>query len=323
MAKGIEPKGLEILVVVVTWNSARFIRNWLNSVQRLANGNDEVKPVAYVVDNGSSDGTAGILTQPQWSKLIKDIHWLPRNYGFNAAQNIAFRKIMATGKYKYVATLNHDATAEPSWLEELSRVAVQSNDQDGVGMLSGPISDTVDRPVMSSGGHTFCGHNGKVYDIHWGDSIDSCDSLDGKDTVFVPCFAAALWRVEMLREVGLPDSEQFMYYDDIELGFKARLNRWTGKFVKGAIAHHPIPTKRAEPHLIECQLRGRVASIARYYPKPEREQALERVKAESGTQWEMVQRTSTLISEFSDTDRRRVFDAWTDRNRTCSLNRRR
>jgi len=282
-------------------------------------------PNASVMDNGSSDGTAGILTEARWRDLIADIHWLPRNYGFNAAQNIAFREIMAAGKFEFVATLNHDATAEPNWLDELYGAAQQRKNSKKVGMLSGPILDTENRNVISSGGHTFCGHNGKAYDIHWSDSRDSCDSLDDKDNdnVFVPCFAAALWRVEMLREVGLPDSEQFMYYDDIELGFKARLNEWTGKFVKGAIAHHPIPTKRAEPHLIECQLRGQVASIARYYPKPEREQALERVKAESGTQWEMAQRTSTLTSEFRDADRRRVFDAWTDRNRTCSLNRRR
>jgi GT2 family glycosyltransferase len=58
------------------------------------------------------------------------------------------------------------------------------------------------------------------------------------EEVFFPSGCAALYRREMLEEVGLFDEDFFAYGDDTDLGLKGRLAGWKCLYVPRAVVHH-------------------------------------------------------------------------------------
>ncbi|UEC41748.1 MAG: hypothetical protein METHSR3v1_2460001 [Methanothrix sp.] len=59
------------------------------------------------------------------------------------------------------------------------------------------------------------------------------------EEVFGACAGAALYRREMLDEIGLFDEDFFLYLEDVDLAFRARLAGWKCLYVPGArVIHH-------------------------------------------------------------------------------------
>src|SRR6185436_15150615 len=56
--------------------------------------------------------------------------------------------------------------------------------------------------------------------------------------VFSPCAAAALYRRDVLAAVGGFDESLFCYFEDIDLGFRLRLEGHRCLYVPGAVVHH-------------------------------------------------------------------------------------
>ncbi len=61
---------------------------------------------------------------------------------------------------------------------------------------------------------------------------------DQAEEVFAGCGASLLIRREMLDEVGLLDDDFFMYYEDIDLAWRARLRRWRVFYAPQALVRH-------------------------------------------------------------------------------------
>ncbi len=269
----------EIPIVVVTWNAGpKFIR-WLDTVEKLElPPSYRVRPM--IVDNGSSDNTAVLIGKAISDGAIRqsDVNWLPANYGFAKAQNVVFRRLIVEGTCPLVATLNEDATAEPSWLCRLLEVASVKSSAEKIGMWGGPIySPETAQKVVSSAGHWIRWKDAACLDVDWNVYVDSSmlRCFEAGFEPFSPCFAASLWSVEMLKDVGLPDSEQFLYYDDVDLAYAARLRGWRARFVKTAIAFHPVPRKKPRGSLVwRHQQKGRLGIVCRYLPDQERTRIL-------------------------------------------------
>lgn len=306
---------VEVPVVVVTTNAERHLPNWIASVQALRS--DRVCPVPCVADNGSWDRTAPILWEAISDNQINrsDVFWLRRNEWFNSAQNYAFRVLGARNKYRYIATLNEDATADPGWLDGLVSVALNSEAR--FGMFCGPIL-TPDRKRISSAGHCLRGLDGAFLDVDYGllSTWPTLKSNAPDYEPFSPCFAASLWSVGLLKAVGFPDNDQPIYYDDVELAYKARICGWSARFVPEAIAQHPLPRKATQPQRLAAQRRGRLAVVARYFPDPERSRILGAVDGEIVATVENETESLFLRQPaWGDASaRERVFEWWKDRN---------
>jgi len=258
---------IQVPILTVTTNEDEHLKKWLKCVESL--GTDTVKPLPCVADNASSDGTVGVIWEAIRSRRLspENVLWLHSNHGFPAAQNQLIRQLGTHGQYRWFATLNIDASAKPDWLSRLVEFADKTTDK--VGMWGGPIY-VPESDRISSAGHAFKG-NGKVYDIDR-NATDHLLSTGAGFEPFCPCFAASLWSFEMVKEVGLPDSGQFLYYDDVELGFKARILGWRAGFVKDAIAYHRLPNEKKtvdRQRQLQLQLRGRLLMILRYLPDAE------------------------------------------------------
>jgi GT2 family glycosyltransferase len=271
-----------------------------------------------MVDNGSYDVSVGYIYDAIDDGFIEreNVLWLPINVGFTVAQNYAFKILRGRRKYAYYAFLNIDATADSNWLINLYNAA-QQDILNKIGMWSSLILQPNNKEKVSSVGHWFSSENGKCYDIDWNlpKSSKNCHFTKSTFEPFGPCFAAALISTEMLYNVGLPDNEQFLYYDDIDLAFKARLNEWKCHFVSNAIAFHPLPGSRKSYHAaIPYQIEGQLMLVLRYFPEPERTKILSNL---SPNQKEIIQRISTSrrLPFSTEKNRRKVFNYWADKNK--------
>jgi len=112
MNKGSKP---EVSVIILTWNSEKYIGNCINSVFIDA-GFSGIKIEVIVVDNGSNDGTIEILEKLQ-KKYYKDLEVLKlrKNYGTTISRNMGIRK--SAGKYIFI--LDSDTEVQPGTMAKL------------------------------------------------------------------------------------------------------------------------------------------------------------------------------------------------------------
>ncbi len=78
---------------------------------------------------------------------------------------------------------------------------------------------------------------GAAYKI--GHGRDAGQYLERRE-VFGPCGAAALYRRDLLEEVGGFDSDFFLVYEDSDLNMRARLLGHRCLYVPGALVHHRV-----------------------------------------------------------------------------------
>ncbi len=65
-----------------------------------------------------------------------------------------------------------------------------------------------------------------------------CGQYDVPEEVFAACGASMLMRRAMLQSVGLLDESLFLYYEDTDLSWRARLQGWKVVYVPGSIVRH-------------------------------------------------------------------------------------
>src|SRR5277367_352412 len=98
-----------VSVTIVTYNSGRFIKRCLESLQEQKYPNLEV----IIVDNASTDGTVDILEQFEDRCAI---HYNDENIGFAAAQNQA----IGISSGEWVLTLNPDVLLLKNFIQALT-----------------------------------------------------------------------------------------------------------------------------------------------------------------------------------------------------------
>ena len=99
-----------ILVITVTYNAMKWVDRCFGSLRNSRHPVD-----VFVVDNGSSDGTAEYIRN-HFPEVM--LHCAGENYGFGKANNIGLEYALANG-YDYVYLLNQDAWVFPDTFDRL------------------------------------------------------------------------------------------------------------------------------------------------------------------------------------------------------------
>jgi GT2 family glycosyltransferase len=209
-----------VSAVVVNWNRRDLLRKCLISLK----SQRDVRLETIVVDNGSTDGSQECIEAefPE-VRLIRN----GENRGFCAANNQG----IAAARGEFVALLNNDAEADAGWAAAMVKVAGEER----VGMVackilvhgSGRMIDKVGHLIYPDGQNrgrgTGCLDEGQ---------------FDRVEEVLWPDGCAALYRKEMLNEIGGFDEDLFAYADDAELGLRARIAGWICLYTPHAVARH-------------------------------------------------------------------------------------
>jgi GT2 family glycosyltransferase len=211
-------------VVIPNWNGAHFLRECLESLMR------QTEPAEIiVVDGASTDGSQALVRE---RFPVVTVVPLPTNRGFAGAVNAGIVHAMDRGA-EYVALLNNDAVADADWLRNLIASAQQ---HPSAGTITSKLLRYDRRHIDSTG--DFCSSWGWAYP-RGRDEIDrgQYDAPELRD-VFCGSGGASLFRVAMLREIGLFDEDYFAYLEDQDLGFRAQLMGWTARYEPSAVAYH-------------------------------------------------------------------------------------
>lgn len=212
-----------VSVLVLNWNGQRFLKECLASLREQTFKNFE----SILVDNGSTDGSVEYVRREFPEVRVVALN---HNAGFAGGNNVGIRA--STGEY--VALLNNDTRAHPRWLESL-KTTLDTHPE--IGFCASKIV-LYDRPdIIDSAGDLFysCGVGEKR-----GRSQKDDERFAKSMPVFGACAAAALYRREMLEDIGLFDEDFFAYAEDVDLSFRAQLAGYQCLYVPEAVVYHHL-----------------------------------------------------------------------------------
>jgi GT2 family glycosyltransferase len=216
---------MRLSVIVVNWNLRDELAACLDSLRLQTHDDVEV----IVVDNGSHDGSAELVrSQYPECKLLSETE----NLGFAEGCNRGIA--VATGEW--LAMLNNDAVADPHWAAELVRAAESGPPQ--LGMLQS-LMLFKERPDTINSTGIELSKNGSGRDRQEGLPRRSGHE---QEEIFCCCAGAAAYRRAMLEQIKLSsgyfDRTHFMYYEDLDLGWRARLSGWSASYVPDSVVFH-------------------------------------------------------------------------------------
>jgi len=248
---------VSVSVAIVTWNGLRHLERTLPSVmaQRL-DGDDDFEVI--VVDNASTDGTVEYLERLRTDNARLRVIRNDRNLGFAGPNNQAF----AAARGEFIATLNNDAPPEPGWLAALLDAARRDT---RIGSVASRMVFDHRPDVIQSAGIAI-DRAAIAWDRHVG---LPCAQSDAHTTdVFGASAGAALYRAAMLRELGGFDSRFFMYLEDVDLAWRARLASWKAVHAPAAVVRHAHSASAKEGSAFKNWHLGRnkVWTTAKCYP---------------------------------------------------------
>ena len=206
--------------MIPNWNGERFLDLCLTSLRRQSFRDFET----ILVDNASTDSSVAFVERnfPEVRVLS-----LETNRGFSAA-NLGMRASTA----EYVVLLNNDTEQDPGWLEALVRAV---EDHPEAGLFATKLVDFYDRRVLDGAGDAMR-LSGLPYRLGHGERDRGQFGRAGY--VFGACAAAALYRRNVLDEIGLFDEDFVSYCEDGDLSFRAQLAGYRCLYVPDAVVYH-------------------------------------------------------------------------------------
>jgi GT2 family glycosyltransferase len=217
-----------VVIGIVTYNSAHLIRSCLDALLK-----QTYRPLRIIIlDNDSDDAISSVLA-PYLDRVtfIAGTH----NLGFGAGHNNIIHASQIT-KGDYYLALNPDARLTPTYIERLTRSLRVHHADWGIGKL---VLDKKTHTLYSVG-HAML-RDGYAFNVGYGLKDDGRFSTPRE--VFGAPGAAALYRGSMIRSIAQRgnffDPSLFMYYEDVDVDWRAQLAGKHCWYEPTAVAIHP------------------------------------------------------------------------------------
>lgn len=218
-----------LAIIVLNWNGADDALECIESLQK-----QTLRPTIIIVDNNSSDDSVErfenhIKAQKKDAPiLIKN----DQNLGFAGGINTGLTYAREYG-FKFVGVLNPDAVADKNWCKSL----VAELEKHGTcGIATGLLLRRDGKTIDSSGDfYTTWGLPGPR---NRDEPTANAPAKAGE--VFGATGGGAIYRAAIFDDIDMFDEDFFMYYEDVDLSFRAQLAGWKVRFTPKAIAYHKV-----------------------------------------------------------------------------------
>lgn len=220
----------KVAIAVITWNNAD---DSIECIESLLQQHGQALTVLSI-DNKSTDDSADRMQAFADAHPDADIQCIRHtdNKGTAGGFNVAFRWAREHD-YNFVGTLNADAVADPDWAASLVQEIESHPD---AGIVTGLVLRRDEVTVDTSG---------DFYTI-WGmpgprgrdQTINDVPRESGE--VFGSSGAGFLARVSAVADVGYFDEKYFMYYEDVDYGFRMQLAGYKARYTPNAKAYHKL-----------------------------------------------------------------------------------
>jgi GT2 family glycosyltransferase len=231
---------MRVSIIVVTYNAQATIRGAILSLQNQSYKDYEI----IIVDNNSHDNTVSIVRElfAKGNKESYKVICNNTNTGFAGGSVTGYKH--AAGEY--IVLLNADAEAESNWLQSFVD-AMGLQEEAGI-CASKLVVHGTDK--IDSAGDSF---SKTMKGFKRGEGREAKEHTK-KEYVFGACAGAALYRREMLDDIGFFDKDFFLIYEDTDLNLRAQLAGWKVMYVPAAIVHHKVRSSI-----------GKMSELAAYY----------------------------------------------------------
>jgi GT2 family glycosyltransferase len=226
-----EPMERGLSIVLITWNSARWVERCAAGIVAQSPAPVEV----VVVDNASSDATRDAISRHlPGARLLRN----ETNRGFAAAAN---QGIAAT-RGEWVVLLNPDVHLSASYCATVTAAMIAAGERcgSGTGKLLQGQGDAIEPTGLVDSRGIRMTRSGRHFDISNGEPDGPED--DAVREVFGVSGAAAVFRRALLEDVAVGgevfDEDFFAFREDADLAWRARLMGWSALYVPKARAWH-------------------------------------------------------------------------------------
>jgi GT2 family glycosyltransferase len=236
----------QITVAIVSWNTRELLRACLES---LPDGLD-----VWVVDNGSTDGSGAMVRSSYPNVRLVESE---RNLGFGGAVNLVARSTSTP----WLVIANADVAFEPGALDALL-AAARADPQAGA---------VAPRLVLEDGStqHSVLAFPTVPFSALFalglaGDRLCVPGRWDASRARRVPWAIAALLLVRRAawEDAGGFDERQWMYAEDLDLGWRLRRAGWKTRYEPRAVVHHRSAASTAARWGDERRVRWQRATYA-------------------------------------------------------------
>jgi len=242
-----------VAVIVPNFNGSRYLGECIPSLLDQSYANYSVT----VVDNASGDDSVEVMRRdfPEVELLTNS-----DNTGFAGGCNTGLRHALASDA-EYFVLVNSDTRADHAWLAELVRVA-ESDPRIGVCQSMIYLADRPDM-VNSAGNEAhylafgYCGHYLEEDRGQFAQAVD------------VP-FASGtslLVKRAVTDEIGLMDEDLFLYQEDLDLSWRARLAGWRIVLAPGSKIYHKYSFSRNEMKFYYLERNRLLLCLQNYSPR--------------------------------------------------------
>lgn len=208
-------------IVIVNFNAGGLL---LRSVRSIVEQTLPPRRIV-VVDNASTDDSVAAVEEmyPEVTLVRHD-----ENIGFAAANNIGIGML---GDCEFVALLNPDACADPTWVARLVAAARVHPD---IAAFASRIERDDGSGQLDSAGDVY-----HVYGTAWpGHHGAPLADAKAPEEVFGPSGAAAFYRRDWLVRLGGFDDTFFCYFEDVDLNLRLHVAGGRCLYVPGAQVRH-------------------------------------------------------------------------------------
>lgn len=215
---------MKVSVVTPNYNGKDFLYAYFESLIKNSNEIGEV----IIVDNGSRDGSQEFIRNYR-EKVDFPIVLIEnsQNLGFAEAVNQGISK----ARYDYIFSLNNDTVVEKSAILELLNLL---NTEERIFSVSSKMVQFNNPELIDDAGDDY---TLLAYTKKRGNNQNLNKFIEVSE-VFSSCAGAALYRKDLLEELGGFDSEFFAYMEDVDLGYRARINGYKNMFCPNAVVYH-------------------------------------------------------------------------------------
>lgn len=218
-----------LAIIVLNWNGADDALECINSLAQ-----QTLKPTIIVVDNHSHDDSVMRFEQYQTEHPSVDCTIIANNNNLGFAGGINTGLVYAREQgFKYIGVLNPDAIADKNWCRAL---VDELSSQPKCGIATGILQRRDGKTLDTTGDfYTTWGLPGPR---NRDEPIENAPSKPGE--VFGATGGGAIYRAAIFDDIDMFDEDFFMYYEDVDLSFRAQLAGWKVRFTPEAIAYHKV-----------------------------------------------------------------------------------
>jgi len=211
-----------VSVVLVNYKGAPDTITALQGVADLDYPAGQVQ--AIVVDNASGDGSAQAIRAAVPTAVVIES---TTNSGFAGGCNLG----VAHARGEYVAFLNNDARPHPAWLSAAVEVLAAEPD---VACVASKVLDWEGQTVdYVNGALTWFGMG---YKLEVG--LHDTGQFDRAKDVLFATGSAMIMRRSVFEKVGGFDERFFMFYEDVDLGWRLNLLGYRVRYEPTSVAYH-------------------------------------------------------------------------------------